>query len=701
MIQSKIWKRDLNGIRTSKNYKIRCYVSEPGLFNKILIANRGEIACRVINTAKKLGIKTVAVFSEADRNARHVSMADEAFLLGPAQSQQSYLRGDKILEIAKRSGSQAIHPGYGFLSENAAFSAMCHKNDIVFIGPPASAITSMGSKSESKNIMAKASVPLIPGYHGEDQSVSVLLKEADKIGYPVLIKAVMGGGGKGMKIVDQKQDFEEALSSAKRESLNSFGDDRVLVEKYIKRPRHIEIQVFADTFGNTIYLFERDCSVQRRYQKIIEEAPAPHMDPMLRKKMGEAAVAAAKAVGYVGAGTVEFIFDIDSGNFFFMEMNTRLQVEHPITEMITKQDLVEWQLKVAAKHPLPMKQEDLKIHGHAFESRIYAENPDNNFLPGTGKLIHLSTPPISPHVRIDTGVRQGDEVSVFYDPMIAKLVTWDFDRNSALQRMRIALEQYKIVGLTTNTKFLQKLASHPAFIAGKVETGFIPKFKDDLLPPKTPANNMTLAIGTLSIILQENNSFYSNSLKSEDPHSPFGVPSGFRLNSLNSREITFFDNEKEINLQVIYNKDGSYDIHVPNISKPINVRGSLKDNELTAFVADELINATVVVYESELQLFYKGENYSLKIPIKDYSGSEVTKGSLVSPLPGQITEVSVTLNQMVKKGTVLMKMLAMKMEHVIRAPHDGIVEKINYKAGDVIQEKKQLLVIREDILPKK
>ena len=408
------------------------------MFNKILIANRGEIACRVIKTARRLGIKTVAVYSDADAGARHVRLADEAVHIGPAAARESYLVIERIIAAARQTGAQAIHPGYGFLSENEDFCEACEAAGIVFIGPPVSAIRAMGSKSEAKKLMEKARVPLTPGYHGDHQEPGFLNVQADAIGYPVLIKAAAGGGGKGMRLVEKSADFLDALASCKREAAASFGSDHVLVEKYLTRPRHIEIQVFGDTHGNYVYLFERDCSVQRRHQKVLEEAPAPGMTPERRAAMGQAAVDAARAVGYVGAGTVEFIANQD-GSFYFMEMNTRLQVEHPVTEMITGLDLVEWQLRVASGEPLPMAQEQLAINGHALEARIYAEDPAKGFLPSTGRLVHLAPPDENMHVRVDTGVEEGDEISPFYDPMIAKLIVWDVNRDRALARMLQAL----------------------------------------------------------------------------------------------------------------------------------------------------------------------------------------------------------------------------------------------------------------------
>ncbi|TFY54367.1 hypothetical protein EVG20_g9731, partial [Dentipellis fragilis] len=486
-------------------------------FDKILIANRGEIACRVIRTAKKLGIKTVAVYSDVDADSLHVQLADEAYCIGPAASSESYLRMDKIIGVCHRSGAQAVHPGYGFLSENAKFSEQLAKEGIVFIGPPASAIVSMGSKSESKMIMSAAGVPCVPGYHGNNQGPQYLFQEAEKIGFPVLIKAVHGGGGKGMRTVHDPAAFFDSLESAQRESLKGFGDAMVLVEKFIERPRHVEVQVFADQRGETVSLWERDCSVQRRNQKIIEEAPAPGLSPELRADLSAKAVAAAKAVNYVGAGTVEFIFDNDTAQFYFMEMNTRLQVEHPVTEMVTGLDLVEWQLEVAAGNPLPLSQSRIPLVGHAFEARIYAENPRNDFLPDSGPLLYLSMPEpthifaptlpplppsvpdltniaaltpslvsatrVAPSVRLEQGFTQGAQIGVFYDPMIAKLVVHAEDRAEALRVLRKALDEYKVVGVSTNIEFLRSLAGHEAFIDGEVETGFIPKHHDQLFPP--------------------------------------------------------------------------------------------------------------------------------------------------------------------------------------------------------------------------
>ncbi|MBF0333350.1 MAG: acetyl-CoA carboxylase biotin carboxylase subunit, partial [Alphaproteobacteria bacterium] len=450
------------------------------MFDKILIANRGEIACRVIRTCRRMGVRSVAVFSDADASAMHVAMADEAIHIGPAPARESYLRGDVILEAARRAGAQAVHPGYGFLSENAAFARACEAAGVVFIGPPVPAIEAMGSKVESKRLMETAGVPMVPGYHGAEQSAEALCAAARKIGFPVLVKASAGGGGKGMRVVRAESELAEAVASARREAESSFGDGMLLIERYVEQPRHVEIQVFADRHGNVVHLWERDCSLQRRHQKVIEEAPAPGLEDSVRARMGEAGVAAARAVGYVGAGTVEFLYS--AGGFYFIEMNTRLQVEHPVTEMITGRDLVEWQLRVAAGERLPLTQAEIPRRGHAFEARLYAEDPARDFMPSIGTLHHLRPPAEGPHVRVDTGVREGDAVSIHYDPMIAKLIVWDEDRPAALRRLRAALAEYEVVGVATNAAFLAALAGHPDFAKDAVDTGFIERHRAELVP---------------------------------------------------------------------------------------------------------------------------------------------------------------------------------------------------------------------------
>lgn len=664
------------------------------MFSKILIANRGEIACRVIKTAKKLGVKTVAVYSEADAAARHVAMADEAIEVGPAPAKESYLLIENIIAAAKSSGAEAIHPGYGFLSENAEFARACEKENIVFIGPPVAAIEAMGSKSAAKTIMQKASVPLVPGYHGEDQSTELLAQEATKIGFPVLIKASAGGGGKGMRVVNSELEFDEGLQSAKREALSSFNDDKVLIEKYLARPRHIEIQVFCDTKGHALHLFERDCSVQRRHQKVLEEAPAPDMQEERRSAMGEAAIAAAQAINYVGAGTVEFIVDED-GTFYFMEMNTRLQVEHPVTELITGQDLVEWQLLVAAGEGLPCTQDELAINGHALEARIYAEDPDNDFLPATGHLAHLRFPLDSQHVRVDTGVRQGDSVSIHYDPMIAKLIVWDQDRASCLRRMQSALLETQVVGLTNNIDFLNSVVSHADFQSADIDTGFIDRHHDALFLDTDQINDTVLALATLFILLQRQKQSEIPSYSLGDKHSPWNQTNNWQMNLDNVDTIYLGSETDEYEVAVHYQHD--------KLTIVINGRsfvssGSLDDEGyLAATLNDTRLHVTVVQQEDKLTLIHSGNNYKLKLVNKTAFNleDEVAAGSLNAPMPGKVIEVLVKQGEVVKKGTPLIILEAMKMEHTITAPIDGSVSTIHYGAGDMVDDGAELLVVDE------
>ncbi|MGD8326868.1 MAG: acetyl/propionyl/methylcrotonyl-CoA carboxylase subunit alpha, partial [Sphingomonadales bacterium] len=520
--------------------------------SKLLIANRGEIAVRVIKTARAMGIRTIAVYSEADEHALFVELADEAYLIGPANVSESYLQADKILEVAKQSGANAIHPGYGFLSENADFADKCAKAGIIFVGPTGDAIRAMGLKDKAKALMTEAGVPVVPGYHGASQDEALLAKEAERIGYPVLIKAVSGGGGKGMRRVDQAKDFSAALKSAQSEGQSSFGDPRVLIEKYIEKPRHIEIQVFADSHGNAVHLFERDCSLQRRHQKVVEEAPAPSMSATLRTQMGNAAVKAAKAISYQGAGTIEFIVDVAKGlegaPFYFMEMNTRLQVEHPVTEAITGTDLVEWQLRVARGEKLPKTQDELQIQGHAFEVRLYAEDPDNDFLPAIGRLKDLRLAE-GEGTRIDTGVRTGDEISIFYDPMIAKVITYGETREAALSRMAQALDASHVMGLATNKAFLSRIMAHDAFRNGDVDTGFIPRYLDELLPAKAPISDEHFVMAALGRLLDREQRV--NSAKLSDPTSPWHYVDGWRMNLPAAETLRFTRNSEHIEIGII------------------------------------------------------------------------------------------------------------------------------------------------------
>ena len=665
------------------------------MFNKILIANRGEIACRVIKTARRMGIRTVAVYSEADANARHVRMADEAVLLGPAAARESYLVADKIIEACQRTGAQAVHPGYGFLSENEEFAEALAQAGLVFIGPPASAIRAMGSKSEAKKLMGTAKVPLTPGYHGDDQRPTLLHAEAEKIGYPVLIKAAAGGGGKGMRLVEKSEDFPDALASCKREALSSFGDDHVLIEKYITKPRHVEIQVFADTLGNCVYLFERDCSVQRRHQKVLEEAPAPGMREARRREMGEAAVAAAKAVGYVGAGTVEFIANQD-GSFFFMEMNTRLQVEHPVTEMITGQDLVEWQLRVAAGQPLPLKQEQLEIRGHALEARIYAEDASKGFLPATGKLVRLVPPAESINVRVDTGVEEGDEITPFYDPMIAKLIVWDGTRDGALARMRKALADYRVAGLTTNIDFLSRLVACPAFAKADLDTGLIERQKDFLFPAAQPVPRDALLVATVGELLWEQHAAKQAAQHSGDPFSPWHARDGWRMNLSAARTISFMDGETLVDVQVRYRGE-RWEIALCGESTVASGK-KLEGDRFAVELDDRRLIASVVAVDDKRTVFLQGSTYSLlrDDPLHRVDAGDSHGGGLTAPMPGKVVALLAQPGQKVDKGTPLLILEAMKMEHTITAPAAGTLKAFCYAAGEQVSDGAALVEFEGD-----
>ena len=671
------------------------------MFRKILIANRGEIACRVIRTARSMGVATVAVYSDADANARHVAMADEAVHIGAAPVRESYLLPDRIIAAARLTGAQAIHPGYGFLSENAAFARACAKAGIVFIGPPPTAIEAMGLKGAAKALMEKAKVPVVPGYHGDDQSPELLAREAERIGYPVLIKAVAGGGGKGMRRVDSAKEFAAALSGAQREAANAFGDDKVLLEKYLIKPRHIEIQVFADSHGNAVHLFERDCSVQRRHQKVLEEAPAPDMPPAMRKAMGEAAVAAAKAIGYVGAGTVEFIADVSDGlrpdRFYFMEMNTRLQVEHPVTEMITGQDLVAWQLDIAAGGSLPLAQEQLSISGHAVEARIYAEDPQKNFLPSVGLLHRLRAPAEDTHVRVDTGVREGDSVTPFYDPMIAKLIVWDVDRRSALRRLRQALAQYQIAGVATNTAFLIALAGHRAFVEGDLDTGFIERFRADLLPAPAPASTAILALAALAVTLERRAAVARQAAQSGDPWSPWAAVDGWRLNDSGWDELAMRDRDTEVVCRLDYLVGGALRVHGPE--GQVVVQGELDgDGSLDAVIDGRRLRAGIVRQADSITVLLPGETHRLVVVDPRAAGDldEGGSGQLTAPMPGKVVQVLVAEGAKVDKGQALMILEAMKMEHTISAPGRGVVAKVNFRAGEQVPEGATLLQIEAE-----
>ncbi|KAL6469527.1 hypothetical protein MHYP_G00230510 [Metynnis hypsauchen] len=671
-----------------------------GRIEKVLIANRGEIACRVMRTAKKMGVRSVAVYSDADRHSMHVAMADEAYHIGAAPSQQSYLCMEKVLEVAKKCSAQAVHPGYGFLSENTEFAELCKQEGIIFIGPPSSAIRDMGIKSTSKHIMSAAGVPIIEGYHGEDQSDERLQAEAARIGYPVMIKAVRGGGGKGMRIARSEAEFHEQLESARREARKSFNDDVMLVEKFVENPRHVEVQVFGDQHGGAVYLFERDCSVQRRHQKIIEEAPGPGISPEVRRKLGEAAVRAAKAVNYVGAGTVEFIMDAQH-NFYFMEMNTRLQVEHPVSEMITGTDLVEWQLRVAAGEKLPLSQSDVVLRGHSFEARIYAEDPNNDFLPGAGHLQHLSTPQPDEHTRIETGVREGDEVSVHYDPMIAKLVVWGEDRSAALKKLRYCLRQYNIVGLSTNIDFLLNLSGHPEFEAGNVHTSFIPQHSEQLFPPAVAPTAEEACQAALGLLLREREQTQEFVRQSDDVYSPFGSGDGSRLNVLFCRNLTLQLGENKVAVAVTYNPDGTYSMEIGG--QVFQVSGELQKEGgatyLCCCVNGVLSRPKLVIVDNEVHLFSMEGSAQVDVPLPKFLAGVSSSGAqdgAVAPMTGTIEKVLVKAGDTVQKGDPLVVMIAMKMEHTIRAPKAGVIKKVLFREGSQASRHAALVELEEE-----
>ena len=667
------------------------------MFKKILIANRGEIACRVAATAKRLGVKTVAVYSDADAQAKHVAVCDEAVHIGGSAPKDSYLRWERIIDAAKATGAQAIHPGYGFLSENEDFAKACADAGLVFIGPPASAINAMGLKAESKRLMEQAQVPLVPGYHGADQDPALLQREADRIGYPVLIKASAGGGGKGMRAVDKAEDFAAALDSCKREAINSFGDDAVLVEKYVQRPRHIEIQVFGDTHGNCVYLFERDCSVQRRHQKVLEEAPAPGMTPELRARMGEAAVAAARAVNYVGAGTVEFIVEQPGGydapeqmKFYFMEMNTRLQVEHPVTEAITGLDLVEWQLRVASGEPLPLKQEDLRIHGHAIEARICAENPDNNFLPATGALNVYALPECVTFergaVRVDSGVRQGDAISPFYDSMVAKLIVHGDTREQALARLDEALAQTHIVGLATNVQFLRRVARTDSFAQAKLDTALIQREQAVLFHQEPVGLPLAAAAAVAQTLLHE---------RASEGVDPFSRRDGFHTHGVVQRRFEFEFAGEHVKASLTYERGGSLTLSVGSgeamVTSPLVFEQRAGGIELQ-FAGQRTRAAVYPQGEVDHVFTPLGATQITSIDLLAHSGETAAEGGrLTAPMPGKVVSFAVKAGDAVTKGQPLAVMEAMKMEHTIAAPADGVVQELLYAPGDQVTEGAELL----------
>lgn len=667
------------------------------MISSVLIANRGEIACRIIRTARRMGIRTIAVYSEVEPHAAHVELADEAYLIGAAPAAQSYLDADKLLEVAKASGAEAVHPGYGFLSENAKFAAQVEAAGLTWIGPPPSAIEAMGLKDAAKALMEKASVPVVPGYHGDNQDDEFLAKKAGEIGYPVLIKAVAGGGGKGMRKVEDPARFGKELKAARREAKSAFGDDNVLVEKFVSSPRHIEIQVFADAHGNAVHLFERDCSIQRRHQKVVEEAPAPGMTDEMRAAMGSAATDAAKAIGYEGAGTVEFIVDASNGlkadGFYFMEMNTRLQVEHPVTEMITGQDLVEWQFRVASGEPLPKLQDELAINGHALEVRLYAEDPAKGFFPSPGVLHHLRLPAASGHVRVDTGVRSGDEVTMFYDPMIAKVIAWGSDRADAIRHLSRAITDIEVIGLKTNAAFLGEVARHPAFRAGELDTAFIERHQDDLVPQVEAIDAEVLVLTALYTLLVE------NAARSES-HDPFAATDGWRLNAPNpvlTHPMAFESPDGRHAVLVGFSKGG---IVVEAEGETMSLSGQLLDggNTLSALIGDKRLDVAVRTFGPAIHLFRDGRLYELeRIDPVDVTGEdEAGSGDLTAPMTGRITAVNTEAGARVRKGDALVVLEAMKMEHTLVAPSDQTVFEVLVEEGDQVDEGSVVVVFDKE-----
>ncbi|MBI3496704.1 MAG: acetyl/propionyl/methylcrotonyl-CoA carboxylase subunit alpha [Proteobacteria bacterium] len=665
------------------------------MFASLLIANRGEIACRIARTARRLAIRTIAVYSAADAGALHVESCDEAWPIGGADPSESYLNIARIIGAAQQAGAEAIHPGYGFLSENAAFAEACASAGIVFVGPPADAIRAMGSKSAAKVLLEKKGVPLVPGYHGDKQDLNTFAAEAERVGYPVLIKASAGWGGKGMRIVERAADLAAAIAGAKREASKGFADDRLLIEKYLDRPRHIEVQVFADGQGNVVTLFERDCSIQRRHQKVLEEAPAPGMTSDRRHAMGEAAIKVSRAIGYRGAGTVEFIMD-RGGTFYFMEMNTRLQVEHPVTEMITGQDLVEWQLRVAAGERLPSAQDQLAITGHAIEVRLYAEDPRSGFLPMTGRIGHFRLPAAGRHVRIDAGVRAGDAIGIHYDPMIAKLIVWDETRDRALRRLVRALNDVQIAGLATNRDFLKALAEHPALAQGEVDTNFIDRHRETLLAQPLPIDNESLTIAALALLLRCEAAADAGAKSSADPHSPWATGRGWRLNDEGHHRVVFRDGETETGVMVHFGRLG-HRVELPGAT--ILAQGRLQsDGTLIAALSGHRLQAAVAFEPDAVTVFARGDARRLVVldPLSLADADEGVDGRLAAPMPGRVVQVLVRPGERVEAGQPLVVLEAMKMEHTIKAPRSGTVATVNYGVGDQVEEGADLAELAED-----
>ncbi len=666
------------------------------MFGKILIANRGEIACRVIATARRLGIASVAIHSVADARARYVSLADEAWPVGPAPARESYLAIGRIIDVARRAGAEAIHPGYGFLAENAEFAEACAEAGIVFIGPPPAAIRAMGSKAAAKTLMERSGLPLVPGYHGEAQDFPAFRAAAERIGYPVLVKASAGGGGKGMRIVARAEEIAAAIEGARSEARSAFGDDRLLLEKYLAESRHIEIQVFADAHGNVVSMFERDCSLQRRHQKVIEEAPAPGMTQVRRRAMGEAACRAARAVGYIGAGTVEFI--ADGEEFYFMEMNTRLQVEHPVTEMITGQDLVEWQLRVAAGEALPLAGEALRIRGHAIEARVYAEDPAQDFRPATGTLVHLGEPRADAAVRIDSGVRAGDAITPYYDPMIAKLIVHGEDRAEAVRRLAAALRHYEIVGVETNLDLLRAIAAHPDFARGALDTGFIARHAAVLLaaPAAEAGDGVLWAAAACAWLADARARRAAEAASSADTFSPWNATDAWRMNGDGYQDLMLCRAEQASVLRIHPEADRACRIEFPDGPMGGSVRAEASEEPgdgMALRIDGVLCRLRVVRREGALVVIRGGRNHLFHIadPLAPPAGEEAGSERLVAPIPARVARVLVSPGARVRKGDPLVVLEAMKMEMTIVAPFDGTIESVPHGADEMVEEGTELV----------
>ena len=655
------------------------------MFGKLLIANRGEIACRVMRTALRLGIRTATVYSDADRDALHVEMADEAWRLGPAPALQSYLDVERVIAAATASGADAVHPGYGFLSENPDFIEACAAAGIVFVGPPAAAVRAMGRKDAAKRLMEAAGVPVVPGYHGEEQDDDALLAHARRIGFPVLVKAVAGGGGKGMRRADTDTGFADALESARREARASFGDGRVLVERWVARPRHVEVQVFADAHGNAVHLFERDCSLQRRHQKVVEETPAPGMTPEMREAMGAAAVAAARAIDYRNAGTVEFIADASEGlredRFWFMEMNTRLQVEHPVTEMVTGTDLVEWQIRVAAGEPLPLGQTDLSMTGHAVEARVYAEDPERGFLPATGTLAHLATPPESGHLRIDSGVREGDAVTSWYDPMIAKVIAHGEDRTMALDRLAGALREFEVAGVATNVTFLSRLVEEPGFRAGSVDTGLIERGLDALLS-RGPVPDPVLAAAAMHAA-----GALAEPLDGSTWKDPWSTLTGWRPWGAAEQRVHLEIDGEAVDVPVAFLEDGGCRIGIaatPLVARLVRREGA----RVLLDLSDRTVSMRIVPTDDGLYVLHDGRTHFVALhdrAVED-GNAAAALAHVTAPLPGRVVKVAVRSGETVVRGATLVVLEAMKMELGVEAPRGGRIEGVAVSEGDRVAE---------------